>query len=217
MVLYRVMNEVFRSWTHVAVMRALFDTTNGSTGNAVARSGGMHPRSAFKALTALEALHLVRRQRGGRDHIFTLNREHFLFEKLIVPVYSGERAIRGAVEETLAALLSRHVVSAVIFGSVARHEEVPGSDLDLCCVTRTPADKDRIREAVSRQAPMLMQRYGVNLTPLLFTVTEFRRKAGTKLVKNIVSEGVVIAGISPGRTLHGKTRQAEKRRAHTIP
>ena len=217
MVLYRVMNEVFRSWTHVAVMRALFDTTNGLSGNAVARSAGMHPRSALKALTSLEALHLVRRQRGGRDHIFTLNRKHFLFEKAILPVYSGERALRSSLEETLAGMLSPVVVSAIIFGSVARHEEVPGSDLDLCCVVRVSADKDRIRDLVSRYAPVLMERYGVNLTPLLFTVSEFRRKSGTRLARNILSEGKVIAGISPGRILHGKTRQAEKHRAHTVP
>jgi predicted nucleotidyltransferase len=217
MVLYRVMNEVFRSWTHVAVMRALFDTTNGLTGNAVARSAGMHPRSALKALTALEALHLVRRQRGGRDHIFTLNRKHFLFEKAILSVYSGERALRSSLEETLAGLLSPVVVSAIIFGSVARHEEVPGSDLDLCCITRTAADKDRIRDIVSRQALVLMERYGVNLTPLLFTVSEFRRIAGTALARNIIGEGKVIAGISPDRILHGKNRQTEKHRAHTLP
>ena len=47
---HRALNEVFRSWTHVAVMRALQDTTVGFTGNQVAGEARMHPRSAFKAL-----------------------------------------------------------------------------------------------------------------------------------------------------------------------
>jgi predicted nucleotidyltransferase len=203
MVLYRVMNEVFRSWTHVAVMRALFDTSNGLTGNAVARSAGMHPRSAFKALTALEALHLVRRQRGGRDHIFTLNREHVLFEKVIVPVYSEERALPAAVNEVLAAGLSRLVVSALIFGSVARHEEAPKSDLDLCCITNTTEAKDRVRAILNDNALALSRTYGVTVAPLLFTKQEFRRRARSKLIRNIVKEGRVIVGESPHKVLHG--------------
>ena len=203
MVIHRVLNEVFRSWTHAAVMRALFDTTNGLTGNAVARSAGMHPRSALKALTSLEALHLVRRQRGGRDHIFTLNRKHFLFKKAILPVYSGERALRSSLEETLAGMLSPVVVSAIIFGSVARHEEVPGSDLDLCCITKNSLEKDRVRTVVNDNALHLSRKYGVALAPILFSEQEFRRKAHSRLIGDIVREGRVIFGKSPEKVLRG--------------
>lgn len=64
MVFHRSLDEVFRSWTRVAVLRTLWDTATGFTGNQVARAAGMHPRSAFKALTALETLGMVQRQRG---------------------------------------------------------------------------------------------------------------------------------------------------------
>ena len=36
----------------------------------------------------------------------------------------------------LAGKLSRHVLSAVIFGSVAERVEKPFSDFDLCCIVK---------------------------------------------------------------------------------
>lgn len=41
MIIYRAFDEVFRSWSHVAVIRALIDTANGFTGNETARVSGM--------------------------------------------------------------------------------------------------------------------------------------------------------------------------------
>ncbi|MGA2623864.1 MAG: helix-turn-helix domain-containing protein [Bacteroidota bacterium] len=86
MIMHRVLDEVLRSWSHVAVLRALMDTSTGFTGNEVARVSGMQPRSALKALSSLEELGIVRRQRGGRDHLFTLNREHFLVREALLPI-----------------------------------------------------------------------------------------------------------------------------------
>lgn len=203
MVLHRVMNEVFRSWTHVAVMRALIDTAHGLSGNAVARSAGMHPRSAFKALTALEAQGLIRRQRGGRDHLFTLNRDHVLFEKVIVPVYSGEEGLRASLERALGDILQPLVVSAFIFGSVARGEESPDSDLDLCCITPTGMAKEQVRVALHDAASDLRRRFAVRVSPLFMTRTEFRARASSATVKAILSEGICIAGHDPRKHVHG--------------
>ena len=50
MIIYRAFDEVFRTWSNVAVIRALLDTNTGFTGNEVARAASMHPNSALKAL-----------------------------------------------------------------------------------------------------------------------------------------------------------------------
>ena len=107
MLFHRSLNEVFRSWTHVAVLRVLRDTTVGFTGNQVAREARMHPRSAFKALTALEMLGMIRRQRGGRDHLFTLNRDHILLVEGVLPLLDMERLMIDRLEAELRPLLQR--------------------------------------------------------------------------------------------------------------
>jgi DNA-binding transcriptional ArsR family regulator len=170
MVIHRAFDEVFRSWSHVAVLRALLDTKSGFTGSEVARVSGMHPRSALKALTSLEQLGIVHRQRGGRDHIFTLNREHVLVRDGVLSLYHTERYFLDVIIATLAAALKRSVISAILFGSVVKREETPLSDLDLCCIVKTERQKDVVRELLSSDAPMLHRKFGIKIAPLLFTV-----------------------------------------------
>lgn len=207
MVIHRAFDEVFRSWSHVAVLRALLDTKSGFTGSEVARVSGMHPRSALKALTSLEQLGIVHRQRGGRDHIFTLNREHLLVRDGVLSLYQTERHFLEVLIATLAAVLKRPVISAIIFGSVVKQEETPLSDLDLCCIVKTEKQKDVVRELLSDDAPMLYRKFGVKTAPLLFTVKEFRKRSKTPLVKDIVEHGRLVVGKNPKALLNGQTQR----------
>ncbi len=203
MVIHRALDEVFRSWSHVAVLRALLDTTSGCTGNEVGRISGMQPRSALKALTSLEQLGIVRRQRGGRDHIFTLNRDHFLVRDAILSLYHSERQFPEVLFTMLAAGLKSPVVSAVVFGSVAKREESPLSDLDLCCIVKTEKQKNAVREKLDGEAGSLNRKFGVRVSLLLFTVEELRAKSKSRLVKDIVDHGRLIVGKDLKAVLNG--------------
>lgn len=194
MVIHRALDEVFRSWSHVAVLRALLDTSIGCSGNEVARVAGMHPRSALKALTSLEELGIVHRQRGGRDHLFTLNREHYLVRDAIVSLYHSERQFPEVLTTTLAAILGKPVISAVVFGSVAKKEESAQSDFDLCCIVKTEAQKEVVREMLDSEAPRLYQKFGVKIAPVYFTLEELRKKSKSPLVKDILKQGKLITG-----------------------
>lgn len=72
MVFHRVFDYVFSTWSHVAVLRALQDASQGLIGREIARLAGMNHRSCLNALTKLENLSIVLRQHGGRDHRFLL-------------------------------------------------------------------------------------------------------------------------------------------------
>ena len=206
MVFYRVWDRVFSTWSHVAVLRALQDSAHGSTGREIARLSGMNHRSCLQALTELEELSLVRRVRGGRDHLFTLNREHLLVEEGILPLLALERAFSGTVFTHLAKRLTKLAKSIIVFGSVTRNEETPSSDLDLCLVVRAEKDRAAAEAAVHSIAPQLLSHYGAKLAPYVLTRKEFIRKAKRNLppVHDIVKEGVVIAGMSVKGLLSGK-------------
>jgi predicted nucleotidyltransferase len=202
-IIHRAFDEVFRSWSHVAVLRALLDTTNGYTGNEVARLSGMHPRSALKALTSLEQLGIVNRQRGGRDHIFTLNRSHVLVSDVVEPLYRVEQEFAGRIIHTLASKLKRHVLSAVIFGSVAKRVETPFSDFDLCCIVKTESQKNTIRELLNSDAQKLYRTFGIKISPLFFTLNEVKKKVRTPLLQDIVSHGKLVAGKNVKELIRG--------------
>jgi predicted nucleotidyltransferase len=200
---HRALNEVFRSWTHVAVMRALQDTTVGFTGNQVAREAHMHPRSAFKALGALEVLGLVHRRRGGRDHLFTLNRDHVLLAEGVIPVLEMESQMLERLRAVLRQLLSRKLVACIIFGSVARREENPESDVDLCCIVRNERERTRVQDVLDAHGAQLFLMFGAKIAPTYFTEAEFRGKGRSPLVKEILADGTIVAGKFPGVANHG--------------
>jgi predicted nucleotidyltransferase len=194
MVIHRVLDEVFRSWSHVAVLRALVNTTIGFTGNETSRRGGMSRVSALRALTNLEQLGVVKRARGGRDHIFTLNREHFLVRSVIIPLYENESRFRARLMGELRTGLKNVVVSAVLYGSVARREETAESDLDVCCIVGTGKEKKPLRDQLDRLSSTLRDRFGVRLSPIIFTRKEFRSQTSSSLVHDLASHGIVICG-----------------------
>lgn len=203
MVINRVLDEIFRTWSNVAVLRALLDTNTGFSGNEVARVAGMNPRSAFKALTFLEELGLVIRVVGGRDHIFTLNREHYLVQEIILKIYPIESKFLDEVIKALSAILKGHVYSAVIFGSVARKEEKSLSDLDICCVVNSPLELLFVRDLLNKKSSALYKKYGIRLAPVIFMKAQFMRKRKTKLIKDIAEEGILITGKSIKGLLNG--------------
>ena len=196
MIIHRALDEIFRTWSNVAVLRALIDTNTGFSGNEVARVAGMNPRSAFKALTSLEELGIVNRVVGGRDHIFTLNREHLLVQEIILKIYSIENKFMDEILRTLSTILKKHVYSAVIFGSVARKEEKSLSDLDICCIVNSPLELLFVRDLLNKKSSMLYKKFGIKLAPVIFLKDAFLRKKKSKLIKDIVGEGILITGKS---------------------
>ena len=203
MVINRVLDEIFRTWSNVAVLRALLDTNTGFSGNEVARVAGMNPRSAFKALTSLEELGLVNRVVGGRDHIFTLNREHYLVQEIILKIYPIESRFINEVIRSLSAILKGHVYSAVIFGSVARKEEKSLSDLDICCIVNSSSEVLFARDLLNKKSSMLYKKYGIRLAPVVFMKAQFMRKRKTKLIKDIAEKGISVTGKSIKGLLNG--------------
>lgn len=211
MILHRVLNELLRSRSRVAVLRALLDSATGLTGNQVSRDADMSPRSAFKALNAMEALGVVRRQRGGRDHLFTLNSDHFLVTQAILPVFQTEIEFTESLSAAIASAVQGKVVSASIFGSVARREETLHSDLDLCCIVRDKQQVNLVESAIDSRAQTLYRRYGVKLSPVIFTVAEFRKKRGLGVVKDILDHGMHITGRDPKSILDDETKRQKIR------
>jgi DNA-binding transcriptional ArsR family regulator len=133
--LHHVLDEVLSSRSHIRIVRTLQDTAQGFTGREIARSSGLTHRTCLQTLTKLEDLSVVQRQRGGRDHIFKLNRKHVIVSEGLLPLLELERKLVVRLEQVLRRHLAKQTTSIILFGSVARGDETVGSDLDVCIVT----------------------------------------------------------------------------------
>jgi predicted nucleotidyltransferase len=166
----------------------------GISGREIARISGLSNRAVQNSLANLESLGLVDRIVGGRDHLFTLNRNNKIVSKIIKYIFEFEDGFSKEIIFSIKKKLSTLVSSLILFGSVARKEENYSSDFDLCIVYTN--NKNKIENIVSELRDKLFDDYKVTLAPFYITETDFKKRAKKNLspVNNIIKDGILLAG-----------------------
>ena len=133
------MDDVFATGSHVRVLRALVELPDGLTvsGRDIARRAGVSQPTAAEVLRALDDQGLLIVGRRPRAAYYRLNPEHVL-APLLSEMFVRERQTRADVERRIAHGLAglRDVEAAYLFGSAARGDMRPNSDIDVAIKTR---------------------------------------------------------------------------------
>lgn len=187
-----ILNNLFSSRSNISVIRAMLNYNVGITGREISRLSGYSPKACHETLTSLEKLNIVKRIRGGRDHIFSLNRKHSLFTNVLLPAFEAEVKYFRSMKHDLKMNLKKYCHSAYIFGSVARNEDTPESDFDLCLVYKNNVRKKILENEIIKLKMEFFEKYGINISPLYFSQNEFINLAKRKKspVYNILNEGI---------------------------
>lgn len=206
MVVNRVLDEIFSRWSNVAVLRALNKYAIGISGREVARIAGISAKNCFIALNDLEDLGIVTRVRGGRDHLFSLNRNHFIVIHGIIPLFEIEAKFLESILSEVKKKLKGKIVGAYLFGSVARREDNIQSDLDLCLIYNNQNNKTSIENIFFELSLELQKKYFIQAVPFLITEENFIRRAryNKPPVNEIIKEGKLIFGKSIKAILNDK-------------
>lgn len=176
-----------------AVLTVLAGTEASLSASAIARLAQHGTRNGQAPVLARLVEHgVVATSPGTTGPLYRLNREHLLAPAVLLAVGSRQvlldrlRTALGELEPTL--------VHASLFGSFARHEGDPSSDIDLLLVTTDdrPGDwHDRIVELADHVRAWT----GNPLETVVLTREHLARTAG--------SEPVVDAWLAEGVTVHG--------------
>ncbi len=185
------MDAVFGSPVRTKVF-ALFlkFPTKQFSGREVARLCGVSPMAAWHAIKSFEAEGLLNRARVGKSDVLTLNHGHFLAKK------AGFLAEldRLALEEMKAALLDslpmKRIIRAYLYGSNARKEERPTSDIDVLVIVKGAKDKEAVTQASGDAALKMVDLFGNALSLFAFTEKEF--KQDLNLFKEVKRDGVLL-------------------------
>ncbi len=180
----------------VAVLRILYRGTE-LTGREIARKADLSPRAAQQALQELYATGVVHRKAVGASYLFSLNRSRYVVEKILSPLFDGEQGLGAAmIEELRKALPPKGIVSIIMFGSVARGENKPGSDLDVMIVVENSLDARKITSCVQDKGGKFLAKFGIMLSPHVIRRRDFISRFGKKdkLIQNVIREGRVIFG-----------------------
>ncbi len=136
----------------------------------MAKRAGMGLLAIQNALADLEGLGLVLMERGSVEHRYRLNFKHYLVGQGLRALFEAERGMAKALAHDLRTLLEGRVLSAGLFGSFARGEAKPGSDIDLLVIV------EHVSALLSDKLRSLTGRYGLPLHPVIY---ERRRLAGS--------------------------------------
>lgn len=140
-------------------------------------------------LKTLARLGLVATQTIGRAGVHTVNEEH----ASVAPLRSLLDPIT-ALRDAVSAVTGTDVSAVVLFGSIARGEATPDSDIDLAVIAPRSWDKRvELEDSVSA-------RLGNDCNVLIFSAAGFDRLAasGEPVVRDILGDGIALIGAKPG-------------------
>lgn len=191
------------------LLRVLNRMTPGRTGRVLARfCDGVSVTQVNSLLRRLERIGLVRSEPVPPAKQYFLNKQHVLYAPLI--------AIAEARSEALAWLSERAqklpgLVSAIVFGSVARGEESHESDVDLLLVfdsDEVVSEEENLDATLSKIFELdseFFKRYGMPLGIIRFGPTALRANIPelSPLAQNVVREGKVLVGEGLAQILEG--------------
>jgi len=191
------LDDVFRTRSHVRILRSLDELPDGFPVSAreIARRAGLSHPTASNVLASLTAQGLVLARRAPRADAFELNREHILAER-IAELFRLERRLGDELVSFLRSQIGQQAVpasEAFLFGSVARTETAPTSDIDVAVLCSADAT-DAVTDAMDRVAEAVRRRFGNPLSVIMATESldelQDHRRPGHRLWRRILREGI---------------------------
>jgi predicted nucleotidyltransferase len=194
---WRTPEKVFGNSLDPVVLRVLWAAGREMTGEQVARvAKAGSPRGIRYALGRLADDGIVDARSVGASVVYEVNTEHLTYPA----VDAAFRALDpwGALRERLAALTGSHdepgSVSVAIFGSVARGEAGPDSDVDVLLVVPQADDRAAdFRTLLARQMRRWTGREaGIYLTtPARLVEAE---RAGDPIIESFARDAITLVG-----------------------
>jgi predicted nucleotidyltransferase len=185
------LDTLLGSPTRVRILRTLTRFPDrGFTGRELARACGTSPSQTNAALKSLQDSGVIFREVAGRSHVWRLAKEHVLRD-VLVRTFQGEadssRALKLELEGMLRPLPVRR---ALLFGSVARGDSRPASDVDLFVQVGTRAEKEAVENALGAASARFALRFGNALSVLVLDQSQVRRPANPGLIDRVLREGI---------------------------
>lgn len=188
-----ILEALFGGPGRTAVLRLLASQTSELTGRQIAELVGMSQPGIAGSLNHLASLGVVQRRRAGRAILHQLDRENLLVQTIVLPALAAEANLIEDLKAQLRAAFEPLAVSLVLFGSVARGESAPGSDIDVLVVTADQADATRAMEVADEAGHAFFRRYGMPLS-VIVTAKDMLPAEPSAFLARARNEGILLSG-----------------------
>ena len=183
--------EILGNPVRLKVLRALSRSSGGSlTGRELARRLSASTSQTIRALEQLEMAGVVHREIAGKAHLWQLSREHVLFGTLS-RLFADEAGALSLLEQDLKVALGKLPVErAWVFGSVARGDERPTSDVDLFVEVKSAGDRKIVEDSLGALSFQFARRFGNPLSTIVAHTLPPRSRANSELFRRVQQEGL---------------------------
>lgn len=187
------------------VLRALNQLPEGLsvTARELGRRAGVSHPTASKVLASLVDLGFVTRSRVPRGGFFQLRRSSSGVEELS-SLFQWEEGLRGELMDLLRTEIRRRasssVTAAFLFGSAARGDMTPTSDIDVAVLHRAGAAEE-VAAAMEEVGDRVLERFG-NRVSFVFAdapVEELQSsdREGARFWRKVFQEGIPVFDTEP--------------------
>jgi predicted nucleotidyltransferase len=190
----RPLDEIFAAPSHVSVLRALLDSAQGMSGREVGRRARISHAAATRALHRLTHCGVVQRLGSGTTQLFRLDQANVLVTDLLRPLFLRERETYRHLLELLRRTAKRSDATVVLYGSAAREQETPDSDLDLLLIAPSAGEREATHELGAMIAEEVGRQLGYRVAPMVLTRAQLRQRRDEPLIAAIRREGIVVSG-----------------------
>lgn len=183
------LQNIFGNKNKVKVLRFLFQHKIGAefTESELARLSNVPVQTLNRLVKGLINSNLVIGRRVGNARLISLNSKHPLFEEISSlmkaenkkPIQELKRLIKAELKKT-------ELKECWIFGSVARGDKTPESDIDILMVG---SDKDKLNDIGTDLSLKVKETLGNTVSIVTARVSEFHSPK-SDLMKTIQTEGI---------------------------
>lgn len=193
------LDEILRQGSKIKVFRFLFTQKDEHTGRNIAKSIGMSPSSTHNILQDMRKEGLISVRSQGNAILYKLKEDNYIVKELLGPLFKKEKHIYSHVVSFIKRRLcraKRGIVTIAVFGSVARKEEEPGSDMDLLILLKNRDRKTEIGVLLDKLYVDMVKNFGVAISPYVLTISEIRQRYRQKrhIIKSILDNNELIFG-----------------------
>lgn len=185
--------------SRVAVLRVLHGVSVPLNASQIAARIGLTHPAVTAVLADFASMGIVQQTSAGRATVHWLNRSSVYVENLLDPLFQAERDLPEDLIDDLAWAFQDEAISVVLFGSYARGDQAPTSDVDVVLVAENSLMRAALESTAADHAIEFRDRFGASLSALVYTLDEAAALSRTspELAESIRRDGIVVSGLSP--------------------
>lgn len=199
--LHRFIEDLLGDKAQVACLKLLRKNPQLS-GRELAKQASVSQFKIRSVLQSLSSHGLLKMRVFGKAYLYSLNKRHILIQRM-KPLLELEDDFFAFFGQWVMRQVPFKPISLVLFGSMARGEERPESDIDLLVILKKMTPENEILDKIHHCLAEAIDVFGNRIAPVLTTPKDFEKAVKKKdpFFLKILKEGVVIAGSTMSEVL----------------